>query len=102
MALSYDTIYAMPRLMTYADADRRERETKPIRGDEHQRKPLGRRNQKYRHIKREADNSITIHTHGWRAESYPLIQFYPNGEIHVLGYPYWNKAAENEVIGSHG
>lgn len=98
MALSYDTIYAMPRLMTYADADRRERETKPIRGDEHQRKPLGRRNQKYRHIKREADNSITIHTHGWRAESYPLIQFYPNGEIHVLGYPYWNKAAENEVI----
>lgn len=98
MTLSWNTIAALPRLYTYADADRRERETKPVRGDEQQRKPLGRRNQKWRHIKREADNSVSIYITGWMQNPLPTIRFYPNGEIHVLSYPYSLKATENEVI----
>lgn len=98
MALNWRTLAALPRLYTYADADGRERETKPVRGDEQQRKPLGRRNQKWRHIKREADNSVSIYITGWMHNPLPTIRFYPNGEIHVLGCPYWFKAAENEVI----
>lgn len=97
MALSWNTLRALPRLYTYADADAWERDTKPIRGDKDGRKPLGRRNQKWRHIKREADNSIAIYVQGWLEQDYPLIRFCPNGEIHVTTKAYWNKAAENEV-----
>lgn len=75
MALSWNTIAALPRLYTYADADRRERETKPVRGDEQQRKPLGRRNQKWRHIKRKAiDRVLMLHHHPeWFVEREVLV-----------------------------
>ena len=60
MAIGWNTRCELPRLRTYADADRRERETKPIRGDEHARKPLAQRSVKWRHIKREDDGTITV------------------------------------------
>lgn len=101
MALNWNTIGALPRLYSYADADRHERETKPIRGDKNGTKPLGRRNQKYRSIKRLPDDSIAIYEGGyWRGPDYhaPLLRYYPNGELHILAECYNNKATSNEVI----
>lgn len=94
MALHFNTLYAIPRLHSYEDADRRERDTKPIRGDKNNLKPLGKRSQKWRHIKREADNSIAIYDghDDW------AMCFYPNGELHIYNLGYWNKASYNEVI----
>lgn len=110
MALSYNTLYAIPRLSSYEDALRRYEATTPIRGDEYKRRPLGQRNQKWRHIKKEADNSIAIYDGGgaeegkpdgnivYRAGEPPIIRYLPNGELHILDTGYWSKASYNEVI----
>jgi hypothetical protein len=95
MSLSWNTLCDIPRLRDYASASKREAETKPVRGDEYGRKPLGRRDQKYRHIKRLDDNSIGIFEH---ARDIPHIQFFPNGDIHVVDLATWNKASYNEVL----
>jgi hypothetical protein len=97
MALSWTTLREIPRLNTYADASEREAKTKPVRGDGNKCKPLGKRNQKYRYIKRMPDNSIGIFD-GWSANGLPRIQFFENGDIHITAEGSWNKAASNEVI----
>lgn len=102
MSLSWRTTCAIPYLPDYAAASKREAETKPIRGDEFKRKPLGRRDQKYRHIQRLPDNSIGIFD-GWShwqdaSQRAPDIQFFENGEIHVYTAPGWNKATPNDVL----
>jgi hypothetical protein len=97
MALSWRTLREIPRLNNYADASKREAETKPVRGDENKCKPLGRRNQKYRYIKRMPDNSIGIFD-GWSVNELPRIQFFENGDIHIMAEGSWNKATSNEVI----
>lgn len=94
MALNYKTYYAMPYLASYEEASKYEASVKPIRGDDQQRKPLGRRNQKWRRIQREMDNSITIYD--WYDEW--LICYHPNGELHLRDKAYWNKASQNEVM----
>lgn len=99
MALNYKTYYAIPRFKDYAEAERWERDVKPIRGDENQRKPLGRRDQKWRHIKRLEDGSITI-TDGWgdfKEEDW-YICFRPNGELHLYDVAWGVKATFNEVM----
>jgi hypothetical protein len=60
MMHSYRTLNALPRLLSYEDAAKREEQTKPIRGDELQTKPLGRRNQKYRAILRRPNGDIWV------------------------------------------
>lgn len=102
MSLSWRTSRAIPYLRDYAAASKREAETKPIRGDDMKRKPLGRRDQKYRHIARLPDNSIGIFD-GWsnwqdELQRAPDIQFFENGEIHVLAARGWNKGTPNEVL----
>lgn len=94
MALAYNTLRDMPRLRTYADANRREMETKPIRGDKDNCKPLGRRSQKWRHIKREDNNDICIYEGGD-----VLIRFRPNDDVLIYDIGYWNKATYNDIIG---
>lgn len=97
MSLNWRTLGAIPYLRDYAAASKREADTKPIRGDKEKPKPLGRRDQKYRHIKRMEDNSIAIFD-GWHLDETPRIQFFENGVIHILSEPYGNKASYNEVI----
>jgi hypothetical protein len=97
MALNWRTLNAIPYLRDYAAASKREAETKPIRGDKDELKPLGRREQKYRHIKRMSDNSIALFD-GWQVTDTPRIQFFEGGDIHVYSEPYFQKATSNEVI----
>jgi hypothetical protein len=100
MALGYNTYYALPHLRDYAEASKWEQDVKPIRGDELQRKPLGRRDQKWRRIRREEDNSIVI-LEDW-GQSPPFANWYirytPNGELHLYDDAPWCKASRNEVM----
>jgi hypothetical protein len=93
MSLAYNTLYAIPRLSCYADADKWEKNTKPIRGDAENTKPLGKRNQKYRSIRREPDGSITI-----RSNSSIPMRFMPDNTLYIRDIGYSNKASENEII----
>jgi hypothetical protein len=93
MALGYRTLLALPRLHTYDDADRRERETKPIRGRTPETKPLGRRSQTHLTIKREENNDIGIY-YG----SGLVLRYRPNGDLLVYDQAYWNKASFNDII----
>lgn len=97
MALGYNTYYAMPRLDSYEAAAKHEANVKPIRGDDEGRKPLGRRNQKWRRIKREADGSIIIFE-DWRGNSDWFIRYTPTNELHIYDVCWWNKASHNEII----
>jgi hypothetical protein len=99
MALGYNTYYAMPHLPDYAAASAHEASVKPIRGDAEGRKPLGRRNQKWRRIKREADGSIIIFD-DWRGlpDDNWFIRYTPTNELHIYDVCWWNKATYNEVI----
>ena len=99
MVLNYTTYYAMPRLPDYAAASAHEVAVKPIRGDDEGRKPLGRRDQKWRRIKREADGSIIIFD-DWRGlpDNNWFIRYTPTNELHIYDVCWWNKASHNEVI----
>jgi hypothetical protein len=94
MVLGYNTYYAMPRLDSYEEASNHEVNVKPIRGDDEKRKPLGRRDQKYRRIMREEDGSIAIYD--WWSRW--TLRYTPNGELHIYDVAHWNKSTQNEVI----
>lgn len=93
MSLSWDTLRALPRLRTYKDAAEWEANTKPIKGDKDNTKPIGKRNQKWRHIKRNKDGTITVF-----GGSQPLITFHAGDTVEVYGPAYWNKATEHDMI----
>lgn len=93
MALSWRTLGAMPRLLSYADAAKREAETKPIRGRTPEVKPLGRRNQAWFSIKREESGDICI-----LVGHAPLLRYRPDDTLHIYAPGYWNKATYNDVI----
>ena len=99
MSLGYNTYYAMPRLDSYEAAAKHEANVKPIRGDDEGRKPLGRRDQKWRRIKREGDGSIIIFD-DWRGDAGDnwFIRYTPTNELHIYDVCWWNKATHNEVI----
>lgn len=99
MALSWQTTRAMPRLRTYKEASDWEANVKPIKGDKQGLKPLGRRSQKWRHIRREADRTITVFE--TNAPQYlPLLTFFPDDTVLVRTSPYWMKAAGHDLIQS--
>lgn len=91
MALSYNTLSALPRLRSYADAAAHEARVKPIRGDKDKCKPVGKRNQKWYNIKRLGDGTITINQ-----GDNPLLHYLPNGDLHIT--PRWTSASTNEII----
>lgn len=97
MALSWRSTNAMPYLRTYKEASDREANTKPIRGDKQGLKPLGKRNQKWRHIRREADGTITIHESN-APHHLPLITYYPDDTVCVRTSAYWNKATGHDIV----
>lgn len=98
MALSYETLCAIPRLQTYEDAERHERHVKPIRGDKNNIKPLGRRSQKHIHIRRDNNGDICIH-YGWGdGVGFELVRYRPDGDVLLTDQQYWNKASANEII----
>ena len=97
--LSYDTLRAVPHLASYEEASRWEANTKPIRGDADGTKPLGKRNQKYRSIRREPDGSIGVYT-GWWYNSgarTPLVRYMPDGSLHLCPMSS-HSASDNEII----
>ena len=94
MALGWRTLHAIPRLLDYDSANRREMETKPIRGDSDNLKPLGQRSQKWLNIKREDNNDIVIYY-----SQNPCVRYRPNGDVLLYDHGYWNKAGNNEIIG---
>jgi hypothetical protein len=65
----------LPRLTNYADASRREAETKPIRGDADGTKPLGDRKKKWFNIRREGDDVIL------KAHRTDVVRFKPDGDV---------------------
>lgn len=94
MALSYQTIREIPYLPTYAAASLYEAQVVPIRGDAEKRKPLGRRSQKWQHIKRDlTTGSIEVYR-----GSRKMIEFHVDGNIGIYGPTYWCKASEGEVL----
>ncbi len=97
MSLSWQSTNAMPRLRTYKEASDWEANVKPIRGDKQGLKPLGKRNQKWRHIRKEADGTITVHETN-SPHHLPLITFYPDDTVLVRTSPYWMKAAGHDII----
>lgn len=93
MALSYRSLFAMPRLLSYADAVEREANTKPIRGRTPEVKPLGRRNQAWFRIQREESGDICIFV-----SHKLLLRYRPDDTLHIYDPGYWNKATYNDVI----
>ena len=97
MALNWTTYYAMPHLPDYAAASAHEVAVKPIRGDAEGRKPLGRRDQKWRRVKRTDDGSIIIYD-DWGAPDRWYIRFTPDNELHLYDVCWGQKATHNEII----
>jgi hypothetical protein len=93
MALGWNTLRGLPRLTTYADALTRWENTKPIRGDEEQRRPVGNRSHKWHHIKKESDGTITIYE-----GSIPLLTYFPDDTVRITPSGYWNKATGHDMI----
>jgi hypothetical protein len=93
MGLSWNTTRAMPRLTDYTTAAEHEAETKPIRGRSPEVKPLGRRDQSYRSIKREGNGDICVkegHT--------VILRYRPDDTLLVYDPGYSNKASLSDVI----
>jgi hypothetical protein len=93
MAMAYNTLSAIPRLLSYEQASRWERDTKPIRGDANGTKPLGRRTQKYIQIKREEDDNIAL-IYG----NHVFARYEPSGNVMLYDQGYSVKAAVNELL----
>lgn len=97
MALGWNTIRSLPRLRTYKDADERERNTTPIKGDKQGLKPLGQRSMKFRHIRREANGDIGIYETS-RPGYLPIMTFHPDDTVTVRTSPYWLKATGHDMV----
>ena len=101
MALAWDTLWALPRLRTYEEAAAWEAKITPIRGDKHGTKPVGKRSQKYRHIRR-LDGGVIGIFEGWYREpeflgvADAVLAYYPDGTLQIS--PRWTSASTNEMI----
>ena len=93
MALGWNTLRALPTLLSYKDASDWERDVKPIRGRTPEVKPLGRRNQAYMRIARDTDESIML----TYCDSV-FLRYKPNGDLLIYDHSYWNKASHNDMI----
>lgn len=65
----------LPRLTNYADASRREAETKPIRGDKNGTKPLGDRKKKWFNIRRDGEDIVL------KAHRTDVVRYKPDGDV---------------------
>lgn len=97
MALAWSTLHSLPRLRTYKEASDWEARITSIRGDKQGLKPLGKRNQKWRHIRKEADGTITIFETNV-PQYLPLLTFYPDDTVCVRTSPYWMKATGHDIV----
>lgn len=102
MALSYNTLRAMPRLDNYAEASAHEASVVPVRTTGI--KPLGNRRQQHFRIARLDDGSIVAMVHAWSrtepALDHPAtrVVYRPDGEVWVRGSPYTPDASYREVL----
>lgn len=93
MALGWNTLRALPTLLSYKDASDWEKAVKPIRGRKPEVKPLGLRNQTYIRIARDTDESIVLS----HCDSV-VLRYKPNGDLLIYDQSYWNKASHNDMI----
>lgn len=98
MALNWKTLHALPRLRSYDAAKKHYENTKPIRGDEHETRPLGRRDQKWISIWKNGENYHVGYGWGEITSRQSLITFKPNGVIEVAARSY-GSASTNERLG---
>lgn len=97
MALGYNTYYEIPHLPTYADALRQYEDTKPIRGDENETRPCGRRSQPWFSIWRDpADKSIHVGYGRGEIRCRTLVRYHLSGEITVHKRGAYSSASCNE------
>jgi len=102
MALSYNTLRAMPRLDNYAEASAYEASVIPVRTTGV--KPLGNRRQQHFRIARLDDGSIAVMVHAWSSTEPALdppatrVVYRPDGEVWVRGSPYSPDASHREVL----
>lgn len=98
MVLGYNTYYEIPHLPTYADALRQYEDTKPIRGDENETRPCGRRSQPWFSIWRDpADKSIHVgYGRGEISSRRTLVRYHLSGEITVHKRSAYSSASNNE------
>lgn len=96
MALSWSTYRAIPFLRDYAAAKEHHDNIKPIRGDEHATRPVGRRDQKWFSIWESKD---AIHV-GYGAKALdgrnPIVTYQKSGSIIVT--PHYRGASTNERL----
>lgn len=97
MAISWDTYYALPHLANYTEAKQHYDKVVPIRGDEYNTKPAGRRDQKWCSIWEAEDKSICI-GYGARPIEHrqPFVSFQPSGTITIHTFGRWSSASTNE------
>ena len=83
--MSYASLWRIPHLVTYAQAKVKYETTKPVRGDEANRRPLGSRRDKHLHITEEVVNDETV----YKCHCYnrPVVTFYPDNTVELsMGY----------------
>lgn len=93
MALSWNTLRALPRLTSYEDAVKHEAAVEPIRRRKPEVKPVGRRSHWYQWIRREENGDIAIGDyHG------EIIRYRPNGDVLLSDVAWSQKATQNQMI----
>jgi hypothetical protein len=97
MALGWNTLRSLPRLRTYKDAYEREVNTKPIKGDDRNPKPIAQRSMKWRHIRKADDATISIHE-TLQGGYLPILTFNPDNTVLVRPSGFWNKATSHDMI----
>jgi hypothetical protein len=97
MALGWNTLRSFPRLRTYADAAKREAETKPIKGDDRNLKPIAQRSMKWRHIRKAEDGTISIYDTA-HTGFLPVLTFNPDNTVLVRPSAWGNKATGHDMI----
>lgn len=100
MGISWDTYYALPHLANYAEAKQHYDRVVPIKRDQYNTKPAGRRTQKWTSIWENPDKSISIgYGCGELEKREPFITFNPNGTIIVSTFNRYSSASTNERMG---
>lgn len=96
MALSYNTYFAIPQLLTYAEAKAHYDSVKPIRGDAHGTRPAGTRKQKWFSIWMDGTTVRVGYGTGDDANRTPIVSYDSNGTITIHKRNRWSSASDNE------
>ena len=97
MALAWSTFVAIPTLRNYAEAKDWHDKVKPIRGDAHGTRPVGRRDQKWFNIWAK-QNAIHVGYGTDPEKRQSIVSYHKDGTILVHKQNRWTSASENERL----